>query len=67
MTSNEPSRYRLVESVVTDEGVQVDFAIRPAEGPDAKHLALEQARALREVMAWLTDPRQSDSGQDRAA
>ena len=67
MTDDDLSRYRVVDTVVADDGVQVNFEIRPAEGADAKHLALEQARALREVMAWLTARRQFGTGQDRAA
>jgi hypothetical protein len=49
------------------ECVQVEFEIRIATGAEARQLAPEQARALQEVMAWLTARTRSETGQDRAA
>lgn len=65
-TDDALSRYRLMDTLVTDDGLQVNFEIQTADGATATHLALEQARVLREVVAWVAQKR-SGHGQDLAA
>jgi hypothetical protein len=53
--------------VAADGGTQVDFELRVVTGAEGARLARAQARAIQEVLAWLTAQRQSEHGPDRAA
>lgn len=54
------------EGIIVD-GLRVEFEIRAAAGAEARHVALEQARAFREVLEWLTGRKRSETGPDLAA
>jgi hypothetical protein len=55
------------ESFVAADGTHVDFEVRVVTGADGERLARAQARAIQEVLAWLTAQRQSEHGPDRVA
>ena len=46
MTDDDLSRYRVVDTVVADDGVRVDFGIRPAEGACCAALKMPRSEAL---------------------
>jgi hypothetical protein len=52
---------------LTGDGLRIEFEVLTADGGDVTSLAMEQARVFQEVMAWLTGPTRSGTGQDRAA
>lgn len=53
--------------VTTRDGLHVVFEVHIAEGAEARHLALEQARVFQEVAAWLAARKSSEFGQNHAA
>lgn len=71
MTASDPgtvaSDAYLVDCLVTDDGIRVELRIRIAQGVEATQLAIEQARVLQEMTAWLAARKPSGTGQDHAA
>jgi hypothetical protein len=55
------------ESFVAADETQVNFELRVVTGAEGARLARAQARAIQEVLGWLTAQRQSEHGPDRAA
>lgn len=67
MNGEIPADDACFESFPAADGIQIDFEIRVVTGADRARLARAQARAIQEVLGWLTGQRRSERGQDRAA
>ena len=48
------------------EPPQMQFEVHILDGPEGEHLAMEQARVMREVLEWVAQ-RRSEPGQHSAA